>query len=118
MHVGFDRAVFEFEGTTVPGYHVEYVDRPVRQCGSGEPVAVEGDGWLEVRLTPAQAHTEAGAPTVPQREYRLPHPVLRELQAKCYFEAVVTWVLWVASPNRYRVREISDPARLVVDVRH
>jgi len=30
----------------------------------------------------------------------------------------VTWVLAVQSPNRYRVLELEDPARLVIDVRH
>ncbi|HYE95470.1 MAG TPA: hypothetical protein VD962_04635, partial [Rubricoccaceae bacterium] len=32
---GFDRVVFAFDGE-VPGVHVEYVDRPAYQCGSGE----------------------------------------------------------------------------------
>lgn len=115
---GFDRVVFEFEGSAVPGYHVEYVDRPVIQCGSGEPVEVAGDGWLEVRLVPAQAHTEEGRPTAGERERRLSLPVIKELQSTCDFEAHVTWVLGVASPNRYRVQELSNPARLIVDVRH
>lgn len=115
---GFDRVVFEFEGSVLPGYHVEYVDRPVIQCGSGEPVEVAGDGWLQVRMTPAQAHTEAGEPTVGERERRLALPVVKELQSTCDFEADVTWVLGVASPNRYRVQELSNPARLIVDVRH
>lgn len=115
---GFDRVVFEFEGSEIPGYHVEYVDRPVRQCGSGEPEEVAGDGWLEVRLIPAQAHTEEGQPTVGERERHLSLPVLKELQSTCDFEAHVTWVLGVASPNRYRVLELSNPARLIVDVRH
>lgn len=115
---GFDRVVFEFEGTTLPGYQVEYVDKPVRQCGSGDAVEVAGDGWLEVRLTPAQAHTEAGEATVEERERSLTLPVLRELESTCDFEAHVTWVLGVASPNRYRVLELSSPARLVIDIQH
>jgi len=117
-HDAFDRVVFEFEGNTLPGYHVEYIDKPVRACGSGEVVPLAGDGWLEVRMIPARAHTEEGAPTVTQRERRLDYPVLRELKATCDFEADVTWVLGVASPNRYRVLELANPSRLVIDVRH
>src|SRR5688500_11515989 len=30
-HDGYERIVFEFEGA-LPGYKVEYIDRPVRQC--------------------------------------------------------------------------------------
>jgi len=115
---GFDRVVFEFEGSQLPGYHLEYIDKPVRQCGSGEPVPIAGDAWLQVRLIPAQAHTEAGQPTVPERERHLGYPNLLELESICDFEAHVEWVLGVASPNRYRVLELTNPARLVVDVRH
>lgn len=118
LHPGFDRVVFEFAGTELPGYHLEYIDKPVRQCASGEVVPVAGDGWLQVRLVPAQAHTEAGEATVHERERRLDFPVLRELESTCDFEGHVEWVLGVASPNRYRVLELTAPPRLVVDVRH
>lgn len=117
-HDGFDRAVFEFSAETTPGYHIEYIDKPVRRCGTGEPTAVAGDGWLEIRLSPAIAHDELGRPTVEDRERALELPILRELELTCDFESNVTWVLGTASPNRYRVLELSEPPRLVVDVRH
>lgn len=116
-HERFDRVVFEFAGARPPGYRVEYVDRPVRQCGSGEAVPVAGDAWLRVRLTPANAHTEAGEATVTDRDRRLGYTNLKELKILCDFEAEVEWVLGLASPNRYRVLELTNPARLVVDVR-
>jgi len=113
---GFDRVVFEFVGAQRPGYHVEYVDRPVRQCGSGAVVPLEGQGWLQVRFEPAQAHTEAGTPTIVARRMSPALPVLRELAMTCDFEGQVEWVLAVARPNRYRVLELSNPTRVVVDV--
>src|SRR3990172_1098685 len=58
-HTKFDRVVFEFEGNQVPGYHIEYVDKPVRNCGPGEVVQVNGYGFLLVQMIPAQAHTDA-----------------------------------------------------------
>lgn len=114
---GFDRVVFEFEGSSVPGYRIGYVDRPA-QCGSGEPVAVAGEARLQVQLLPAQAHTEAGEPTVAERERRLDLPVLQELESTCDFEADVTWVLGLVSRRPYRVQELASPARLVVDIGH
>lgn len=116
-HKDFDRVVFEFD-ERVPGYHTEYIDRPVRKCGSGKVTWMAGDGWLEVRMSPARAHIEQGRSTVAERE-RMPNlPVLSELELTCDFEAVLTWVFGVASPNRYRVQELTRPPRLVVDVRH
>lgn len=117
-HDGFDRAVFEFETAEMPGYHVEYIDKPVRQCGSGNPVNLQGDGWLEIRFQPAQAHTEEGKPTIENREQSPNLKIIKQLKLTCDFEADVTWVLGVASPNKYRVLEIKNPTRLAVDIKH
>lgn len=114
----FDRVVFEFAGRKLPGYHIEYIDRPARQCGSGDDVSLRGDALLRVRLTPAQAHTEAGVATINNRERVLNLKLMKEMKATCDFEGEVEWVLGLAAPNRYRVIELSNPARLVVDVKH
>ncbi|HET6361881.1 MAG TPA: hypothetical protein VFH11_07460 [Gemmatimonadota bacterium] len=116
-HEGFDRVVWELQGD-IPGIHVEYVDDPVRSCGSGEPVPLPGDAWLEVRLTPANAHTEAGRPTIAERHRATDLPVVVEIVQTCDFEAVVTWVLAVRSPEPFRLARFGDPSRIVVDVRH
>ena len=117
-HNGFDRVVFEFEGAEMPSYHVEYIDKPVRACGSGDVVPLKGDGWLEIRFTPANAHTEDGAPTVKNREQTPNLKIIKELKTTCDFEAEVEWVLGVASPNKYRVLELKNPTRLAVDIKH
>ncbi|PAU80386.1 hypothetical protein CK501_08025 [Halovibrio salipaludis] len=116
-HDGFDRTVFEF-GERLPGYHVEYIDSPVRKCGSGQVTQMAGDGWLEVRMSPAKTHTREGQSTIAERERTPDLPVLSELELTCDFEGVVTWVFGVESPNRYQVRELSSPPRLVIDIKH
>lgn len=116
-HGEFDRVVFQFAGDQVPGYHIEYIDKPVHSCGSGEAVPIAGDGWLEVRFSPARAYTETGQPTV-GREFAPNLEIIREIKSTCDFEADLTWVVGVASPNKYRVIELKDPARLAVDVKH
>jgi hypothetical protein len=115
---GFDRVVFEFEGEQLPGYHLEYIDAPVRRCGSGTVAPIAGQGWLQVRLERAQAHTEAGEPTMLERELKPQLPIVLEAEQVCDFEGQVEWVLGNRKPNRYRVMELSAPTRLVVDVRH
>jgi hypothetical protein len=117
-HPKFDRVVFEFEGNQIPGYRVEYVDKPVRNCGPGEVVQVNGYGFLLVQMMPAQAHTNEGQPTIKEQSYAPNLPVIKELKSLCDFEADGQWVLGLSAPNRYRVLELSNPARLVIDVRH
>ena len=116
-HDGFDRVTIELESEGLPGYHAEYVDRPLHQCGSGNEVFPVGDAWLEIRLEPAQAHTEQGAPTLPGREIDATADLLRRIYVTCDFEGVVSLVLALAAPNPFQVRTLRAPARIVVDVR-
>ena len=117
-HESFDRVVFEFEGNAVPGYHIEYVDKPVRDCGQGAVVPISGDGFLLIRMQPSNAHTDAGVATVKNREQNPNFSILKELKLICDFEADVQWILGLSSPNHYRVLELTSPARLVVDIAH
>jgi hypothetical protein len=115
-HEGYERVVWELSGPA-PGVRVEYVDRPVRQCGSGEPVPLSGDAWLEVRLEPARAHTEEGRATIAERRRTTALPIALEMVQTCDFEAVVTWVLAASSPEPFRVTRLENPPRVVVDIR-
>ena len=117
-HGNYDRVVFEFSGNEMPTYHLEYIDKPVRACGSGDVVPLAGDGWLEVRFSDAQAHTPEGEPTVKDRSRSPNLPIVKDLKITCDFESEVTWVMGVASPNRNRVIELNDPVRLAVDIKH
>lgn len=116
-HDGHDRIVFAFDGP-LPGYHVEYVDRPAHACGSGNEIFLDGDAWLLVRFTPARAYTDAGRPTVPHGRARVDLPVLLESALTCDFEGEVAFVLGLAAPEGYRITELDGPPRLAVDLRH
>jgi hypothetical protein len=118
VHPTYDRVVFEFEGVQLPSYKVEYIDKPVRSCGSGDVVPLAGDAWLSVLFTGANAHTDAGEPTIKDRTRSPNHTIVKDLKLTCDFEAEVEWVMGVASPNKYRVLELKNPTRLVVDVNH
>ncbi|HYO95187.1 MAG TPA: hypothetical protein VER33_11780 [Polyangiaceae bacterium] len=117
-HAGFDRTVFELEGPELPGFHLEYIDRPVRRCGSGDTATIAGDGWLQVSLEPAEAHDDQGHATVHDRSQKPALPNVQQLELTCDFEGQVVWVLGVQSPNPYRVLTLTQPTRLVVDVAH
>ncbi len=117
-HPGFDRVVFEFQQEPLPGYRVEYLEEGARQCGSGEEVKTEGVGQILVRFNTAQAHTEEGSPTVAERERRPGLPILKEAKLICDFEGYVEWVLGTSTRKPYRVMELSEPPRLIVDVRY
>jgi hypothetical protein len=119
-HGGFDRVVFEFSGG-LPGYRVEHINAPIRECASGNTVQIAGQGWLRVRIEPARAHElvgETARVTVSNTNRQLDHGIVQQMRLTCDFEAQVEWVLGLSAPNRYRVLELSEPAHLVVDVLH
>ena len=117
-HPGYDRTVFEFEGPRLPGYHLAYVKTPVQECGSGNDVTPPGKAALEVRFTLAQAHTDEGQATVAQRTFKPALPSVLQLERLCDFEGEVTWVLGTTRRAPFRVLELREPTRLVLDVQH
>lgn len=117
MCAGFERFVFEFEGG-LPGYRVKYVNRPITQCGSGRTVQVAGNAFLKIHFTPAQAHEmNSGEVTVDDRNRMLDFANAQQLVDVCDFEGNVEWVLGLRTAGRFRVTELTDPPRIVVDVK-
>ncbi len=116
-HQGFDRLVFDFAGPEVPGYHVEYVDQPQYRCGTREPVRVAGDGALLVRVSPSEIRVDAGEAGLLACQRDLSLTLLREIELVCNRDGQVAVLVGMRSPNPYRVVELKEPSRLVIDVR-
>lgn len=118
-HELFDRVVFEFDATRTPGYELGYLEEPAVACGSGAAVQVQGRAVLQVQFLNSRAHTDSGQPTVQRKEYRLPaYPTLREIERTCDFEGTVTYVIGVSSRHKFRILELNDPPRFVIDIRN
>ncbi|HEY6110246.1 MAG TPA: hypothetical protein VIV56_15205, partial [Gemmatimonadales bacterium] len=115
---GFDRVVFEFSGSGLPGYQVQYATEPIRACGSGAAIPLAGSGRLAVRFEPAQAHDTLGRVTSAERALAPRLQQVIELKLVCDFEGQVEWALGLAARRPFRVLEDSQPLRVIVDVRH
>ncbi|HEX2042087.1 MAG TPA: hypothetical protein VHF24_05550 [Acidimicrobiales bacterium] len=118
---GFDRVVFEFVAD-LPGYKVEYVERPVREDGSGKEVAVAGAAMLEVRMSPASGAEVSAAGvrmtyTGPDRLRPRDGTVVTEVVRVGDFEGQLTWVVGTSTRAPFKVTALGAPARLVIDVR-
>ncbi|HUF33569.1 MAG TPA: hypothetical protein VMN58_10225 [Acidimicrobiales bacterium] len=116
-----ERVVFEFRGDIGPGYEVRYVDRPVREAGSGDEIRVEGDGLLEIAFSPAS--TVAFTPDGDFEEtYTGPDRVdgtggtVAEVVRIGDFEARLEWVIGLTERVPYRVLVLDTPLRVVVEL--
>jgi len=118
-HDGYDRITFTFQGTS-PGYRVGYIERPVRQDGSGKEMSVKGTSVLAVHMDNASGYHLDGdnsAPTYTGPDRMTPAtPVVQELVRTGDFEGVLTWVAGVKGKPGFKVTRLDDPARLVIDV--
>jgi len=113
---GFDRFVLEFAGEVVPGGTVRYVEEAIT-CGAGEPTALAGAAVLTVEVLPAAAHDLEGMATVADQELAGTGDTILEARSICDFEGVVAWALGVVAEREFRVFRLTEPARLVVDVK-
>lgn len=123
-HDGYDRIVFEFEGTSKPGYQIQWVDPPILSDGAGETVEVAGDAFLEAIIQPASG-VDLSAPelvVVYEGPNRLAasseFEVIDELVRTGDFEAVLTWVAGATERVPFRVQTLTSPTRIVIDLEH
>jgi hypothetical protein len=123
-HEGYDRVVFQFRNT-LPGYKVEYVQGPLKEDGSGNPVTIKGSAFVVVRMEQASGfdlNTGEGVMV-----YKGPKridgtaagtSVVQEVVRTGDFEAVLTWAIGLSDKVDFRIRTATSPARLIVDFRN
>ncbi len=115
---GFDRVVFQFSGSLLPGYSIEYVTPPAVGCASGLSIDISGGAVLLVKFRPANAHNDQGQPTVANLDARPQLKQIVDAKVTCDFEGLVSWGVGVKSKTGYRVMELTGPSRLVIDILH
>lgn len=113
-----ERVTFTFEGP-LPGYRVEYTQRPLVEDGSGDEVAVDGDAVLSVHFEPASGADLSGDQlrmtyTGPRR-IRADLAVVREVVRVTDFEANLDWAIGLVGEVPFRVQTLRGPPRVVVD---
>ncbi|GAA1760848.1 hypothetical protein GCM10009795_004130 [Nocardioides hankookensis] len=115
---GYDRVVLELGGSGTPGWRVEYVDRPVYE-GSGEPVALQGTTFLSVVLRGVGQPSDTGIAAYGDDTTRVPGVGgIAEVAPGGVFEGEQGAFIGLTGARRaFRVFTLTDPTRVVVDVR-
>jgi hypothetical protein len=123
-HEGYDRVVFQFTND-LPGYRVEYVQPPLKEDGSGNPVTLKGNAFVVVRMEPASGfdlNTGEGVMVYkgPKRidAAAAGTSVVQELVRTGDFEAVLSWAIGLSDKVDFKVSTASSPSRLIVDFRN
>jgi hypothetical protein len=114
-HPGYDRVVFQFEGAQVPGYRIEYVREITLGESDDQYLALEGRALVEATFQgTASDDYRPGTQTVPDKLT----PDLGQVQQIGLaedWEGVVRLGVGLDHRAGFRVLELRDPARVVVD---
>lgn len=118
LHEGFDRVVLELSGDEpVLGWFAGFTDEAVVDP-SGQPLEVAGEAFLELGVHGIDWTNES-----PERYSGEPVPGgdlegVTEVVFGGLFEAQQQIVIGLDAQTAYRVFALSDPARIVIDIRH
>jgi len=108
-HATYDRVVFDISGA-MPNYFVRYV--PAIYAESGAKVPLKGTAVLAVSLHSVDIEH---APAVPAPTGL---PAIRDIKIFDQFEGYLGYGLGLSDRNGFRVIELQNPTRLVIDIAH
>ena len=113
----FDRSTFEFgDDAAYPGYRIAWNDSTAASCADSTSVKPPA-GTLVIRFEPSSAKAD-GKATIAQTSQRPGLPSIASARQLCDAKDKLIWGLAATDSTRFRVVELRDPPRLVVDVRH
>ena len=118
---GFDRLTFTFTGG-LPGYVVEYTNRPIQEDASGKTIEVKGDNVLRMRFAGASTVDLSGGKvtstyTGPKRFSPATASVVEVVESGD-FEDVLNWVAGTKGKPGFKVTPDAAAGRVVIDVAH
>ena len=120
-HQTFDRVVFEFSGA-MPNYHVGYLrSRYYEDEGGTHRIKIAGNIFMEVNLSVIPSDEEQmryhdQQDFIPKGRQKFRS--VWELEEAGLFEGYYDFLLGVSARKPFRVIELSDPLRLVIDFKN
>ncbi|HBB95962.1 MAG TPA: hypothetical protein DC054_11285 [Blastocatellia bacterium] len=118
---GSDRVVFEFEGP-FPNYRIEYLKSPFYESEAGrQRIRQPGNVFVQINFFVIPTGDEQLKFTEAKNfvpKGRLMMPSLQSVKDKVLFEGYYDFLMGVSSRKPYRVTELSNPSRLVIDFKH
>ncbi|HEY7524355.1 MAG TPA: hypothetical protein VH720_11960 [Candidatus Limnocylindrales bacterium] len=116
---GYDRIVFEFQGSGIPEFRLRVGRPPFTFDPSGLPMPVRGQAFLVMVLRGGTGITPDGRETYSGPTTFTPlFPRLRQLRQAGDFEAVSEWVAGLGGAACYRLEVYTKPTRIVLDLQH
>ena len=117
----FDRVTFEFT-RAIPNYNIVYLrSRYYEDEGGTQRIGIAGSAFVNVTLNQISGDDEQYR-LLQLKDFipkgKLKFASLQELEDAGLFEGFYEFLLGIRGRKAFRVSELSDPARLVIDFKH
>jgi hypothetical protein len=118
---GFDRVVFEFDGP-VPNYSIRYLQSSYYEGEGGRRrIRIAGSRFIQVTLNQIPVD-EKQIKLIEAKNFipkgRLKLPAVAQLDQREFFEDSFDFLIGVNGRKLFRVSELTNPSRLVIDLKH
>lgn len=112
---GFDRVVFEFDGGK-PQYVIQYLESNIYSTDGGDSnIKIAGDVFMVVNIYGMGMVEDMPCLLKSYPEKKLNFPSLMQIQEGVWFEGIRDFIIGVKGKKLFRVQELKNPSRLVID---
>lgn len=114
----YDRVVFEFDGGK-PDYIIQYLPSNIYTSEAGdEKIKIAGNRFLVIYLYGMGIFEEMPCELESFPEGELDLPTVKQIEDKGRFEGIRDLLVGVKAKKTFRVQELLNPSRLVIDFTH
>ena len=114
---GFDRVVFEFDEGK-PRYVIQYLPSNIYSTEGGDnEIKIAGNVFMVMNIY-GMGVDEMPCKLKNYPKKKLKFPTLMQIQQGVWFEGIQDFIIGVKAKKSFRVQELSNPSRLVIDFKH
>ncbi|CAN5403403.1 hypothetical protein BH20ACI1_BH20ACI1_18460 [soil metagenome] len=117
-HKGFDRVVFQFDDGK-PQYVIGYLPSNIYSTEGGDhEIKIAGNVFMVVNIYGMGMVEDMPCLLKSYPEKKLNFPSLMQMQEGVWFEGIRDFIIGVKGEKPFRVQELRNPSRLVIDFKH
>ena len=115
---GFDRVVFEFDKGK-PKYVIQYLPSNIYSSDAGdEEIKISGNVFMQISIYGMPQMEDLPCKSQSYEKGKLNLRAVRQIKEEVWFEGIRDFLIGVKAKKPFRIQELANPSRLVIDFKH
>ncbi len=115
---GFDRVVFEFDKGK-PEYVIQYLPSNIYSSDAGdEEIKISGNVFMQISIYGMPQMEDLPCKLQSYEKGKLNLRAVRQIKEEVWFEGIRDFLIGVKAKKPFRIQELANPSRLVIDFKH